>query len=478
MSLLSESFGFVEVRGIERVEESERGGKALDLLWVWCAANIGVLGVTLGAELVTFRGLNLWQSLLVALVGGAGSFALVGMLSVAGKWGGAPQLILSRAVFGIRGNGGPVVISWMTLVGWEAVMSIIAAYAFRALLWRAFHLPIGPVTTIVSLATVVLLAVVVGLLGHTTIMRVQKWAAYLLGVFTIVLVVRLCLDIDWQAATQARGGPTSAVLAGIGFIAAGTGLGWINTGADYARYLPGRESGRSITGWVTLGAGLPLVALIGLGALSAVKDPDLASANDPVAAIGAALPSWMAVPYLVLAVGGLVTATVLSLYSSGLNLLAVGLPIKRTAAIGLDAVLVIGCGVYVMVIADDFYGPFVAFLTLLALAMFPWGTIFGLDMLLRRGYDVDSLFNETPQSRYWFTRGFSVPALGAWAAGIVVGLLFTSAAVDAQTVWFQGPWAQSWVGRNNLGWIAGGLVSGIIYVLLERWNVPVEPVPA
>src|SRR5271165_6922407 len=77
----------IELRGIEPVSDQDRHGRPFELFWVWFAANIGILGIVYGA-ILTAAGLNLWQSALVAFSGSAGSFLLVGALSVAGKWGG------------------------------------------------------------------------------------------------------------------------------------------------------------------------------------------------------------------------------------------------------------------------------------------------------------------------------------------------------------------------------------------------------
>src|SRR5258708_19118744 len=64
------------------------------------------------------------------LVTGVQTCALpICVLSIAGKWGGAPMLTLSRAPFGTCGNLGPTLISWISLVGWETVTVITAAYA-------------------------------------------------------------------------------------------------------------------------------------------------------------------------------------------------------------------------------------------------------------------------------------------------------------------------------------------------------------
>src|SRR5690606_35105932 len=87
-----------EQRGIEPVPPEERQGSPLELFWVWFAANLSILGIPLGVTLVAL-GMNLWQAILAAAVGAFGSFAIVGVISIAGRRGGAPSLTLSRATF-------------------------------------------------------------------------------------------------------------------------------------------------------------------------------------------------------------------------------------------------------------------------------------------------------------------------------------------------------------------------------------------
>lgn len=65
-------------------------------VFVWCAANIGILGVVYGAVIVSF-GLSFWQAILAA-VAGVASFALVGITSIAGKIGRTTTLTLSRVI--------------------------------------------------------------------------------------------------------------------------------------------------------------------------------------------------------------------------------------------------------------------------------------------------------------------------------------------------------------------------------------------
>ncbi|MFD0785420.1 purine-cytosine permease family protein, partial [Micromonospora azadirachtae] len=457
--------GAIETRGIEPVPSTERTGGPGQLFWVWFAANISILGLPLGATLVALRGMNIWQALLVAAIGSFGSFALVGLISVAGKWGGAPSMTLSRAIFGPRGNHGPTVISWLSRVGWETVNTTTAAYALLALLDIAFGLTANPVLTVISLLAFVALTLVVSGLGHATLVWIQQWATYVFGALNIVVAAFLITRVDWQAVLDAPAAPLSVVIAGIGVIAAGTGIGWANAGADMARYQHRNVRGGRIVAAASAGAGIPLFLLIGLGGLLSAGDGSLASASDPVSAIQVMLPSWMAVPYLLAAFGGLLLSNNLSVYSAGLTMITLGIRTRRVIAVGLDIVLTLAGGIYFMLIAGNFYGPFITFISLLAVPITAWVAVFLADMLFRRHYDPRGLMDTTRTSAYWYHGGFRWSAVLPWLAGTVVGLLFLTASTSADDVWFSGPLASSWLGTNGLGWVAAFVVAGALYLL-------------
>ncbi|MFL4901987.1 purine-cytosine permease family protein [Streptomyces sp. MMS24-I2-30] len=468
VSKTNDRVGAIETRGIEPVPDQERHGHAGQMFWTWFAANISILGLPLGATLVAFRGLNIWQAVLVAAIGSFGSFALVGVLSLAGKKGGAPALTLSRAVFGQRGNAGPTLIAWMSRVGWETISTTTAAYALLALLHTAFGVRQNTPLTLVCLLVFIGCTLLISGLGHATIMWINKWATVVFGILNLVVMGFLVATVDWSKVLHVSAGPTSGVIAGIGFIAAGTGIGWANAGADYARYLPRAIPGRRLIGASAFGAGIPLLLLISLGSLLSAGDRTLATASDPVAAINAMLPSWMAIPYLIAAFGGLLMSNHLSTYSAGLTMITLGLRVPRAAAVALDVVVMFAGGIYFMLIADDFYGPFSTFLSLLAVPISAWTGVIIVDSLRGRTYDPEALMDTTRSSRYWFSAGFRLPSVLGWVVAIVAGLLFTKASTSATDVWFAGPLSSTWFGVNGLGWAISMVVAGAVYALFGR----------
>ena len=168
------------------------------------------------------------------------------------------MLALSRAPFGTRGNLVPTLLSWISLVGWETITVVTAAYALLGLLNLA-GLPSNGFWTIVSLVVIAVMVVIAGLLGHATLVWIQRAATWIFGALTMVVIVFLVGQTHWSAIWSAPAGPwDTGVFAALSIIAAGTGISWVNAGADYTRYLPRKVTARAITGWTMFGSTLPL----------------------------------------------------------------------------------------------------------------------------------------------------------------------------------------------------------------------------
>lgn len=463
------SAGQLETRGIEPVPENECNGNPLQLFWVWFAANISILGLPLGATLVAFHQLAIWQVIIVALIGAAGSFAVVGVISIAGRRGRAPSLTLSRAIFGVRGNIGPTLVSLISRVGWETVNTTTAAFVLLALCSILFSTPTeaknAPILTLVFIGIFTLLTLSVSGLGHATLLIIQKWATYVFGALNLLVGGFLCATIDWQGVFSAEPAPVSAMIIGIGIMAAGTGIGWANAGADMSRYQKRNVSASQLVASAAWGAGIPLVLLITLGGLLAVGNHDLASTTDPIAAIRNMLPSWMAVPYLLSAFGGLLLSNHLSVYSAGLTTLTLGVKIKRVQAVVVDIVAIFCGSIYFMLYADSFYGPFITFISLTAIPITAWVAIFVVDLIHRQYYSAKDLLDVSASSAYWYKGGIEWRALSAWAVALVLGFCFTRVGSTGAN-WFAGPLADSWLGHNGLGWVVTFVVAGGLYALM------------
>ncbi|ERK12673.1 Cytosine/purine/uracil/thiamine/allantoin permease family protein [Serratia fonticola AU-P3(3)] len=450
----------VESTGIDRVPDAEQTGKPLELFWIWSAANIGILGVVYGAIIVAF-GLSFIQAILAALVGVA-SFALVGYTSFAGKRGRTSTLTLSRVIFGLKGNIAPTTFSWINLMGWEAV-NVITGTLTLAALFQAIGLGESHSLTAFSLLLFGGLTIVVSLLGQNTVVWMQSWFSRIFGTMTLIVVLYIVFTTEWgKVLSLPSGSWLTGFLPAVSVIAAGTGISWAIAGADYSRYQSPESSDKSIFAAVVGGACLPLILLMFTGILLSVQLPDLASAANPIALIGSVLPTWMAIPYLLAATAGIVTIAVLSLYSASLNLLTLGVKVKQSLAVSIDAVVILGIAIYVLFISGDFMGPFISFLVFCGVFLAAWEAIFILDYAkVRRhhGYDGNALYGLNGQNR-----GVRKVPLFCWFLGALCGLLVT------KTGFIDGPLAKGLFADSSLGLFVSFLVSLVAYGLYLASN--------
>lgn len=451
----------MERRGIEAVPTSERRLRLSAILWTWLAANIGVLGVSLGSGLVGGLGLNLWQTVIAAVVGSAGAFAFVALVSLAGPLSGSPTMIASRATFGVRGAVAPAAVSWLLLIALEVVMATTSTFAIDNIM-EIMGLPSGPWLTMPTAVVLVAVVAVIGYVGHPLIMWLQKWLGWVLGLLTAGLCVVVNSTIDWPVALAAPGADFPAVIAAIGVVAAGTGVSWMSTGGDYTRYLHPDEPRRGLFGATLLGAVPPVLVLVTTGTLLALGNSE---------STGVTLPDWLLVPYLVAAVLGLITSADLALYSSGLSLQAVGLRWPRPRVVLVSAGLVAVVTVLVVAVKsftgdETVVSAVSAVVGLLALPLVAWVGVFGLDLILRRDVFSGDLTASGPDSAYWFRRGFHVPAVAAWLIGVGAGLLCTTVTVGT-SVLYSGLLAGTWLGRSSLGWLVSGVAASAAYWVFE-----------
>jgi purine-cytosine permease-like protein len=460
----------IERNGIEPIPESERHGRPFDLFWVWVAANISILGISYGMYLPAFYSLNLWQSLLAGLLGTAISFLLVGFISLAGKKGSAPTLVLSRAAFGVRGNVLPTAVSWIALVGWEIVLVALATLAAETILDR-LNVASGDGVLAVAFVVIAGATIAVGLLGHATIVRLQTIFTYAFTVLTVVFIAFTLPDIEWTKVSSLPSGSLLAgFIGGMSVVMAGLGIGWVNAAADYSRYLPRGASSNGVVGWTAFGGSLPLLILIPLGILLAAGSPDLASSANPIGDLAKGLPTWFLVPYLLTAVGGLLAGAVLDIYSSGLNLLTLGVRIPRHISVAFDGVLMIAGNIYILFIAKNFITPFIGFLVTLGVLLAAWSAIFLVDFLLYRrdGYLEADLYDA--RGRYGAVNPAGVVSFVV-ASFVGLGLVISTASIFrwvGYLLWLPGMGGkQGGIAYSSIGLFIAFLVAGVLYLVLS-----------
>lgn len=457
----------VEQKGIDWVSDAERHGQTSNLCWPLLAANLSFFPVAVGVFIVDL-GLSWWQAAVAVIVGLAISYPLVGLVALAGQRGGAPTMTLSRASLGYHGNKLPTAMNYCSAIGWEGVSLALASLTTRTMLKRIS--PGWDNSVILSVSYVVTAAatIVIAVYGHQLIMRAQRWIALAVSAAIVTYFVIVIPKLHFTF-TSAQG--TSSLVAGIVFVMAGNGLTRVTVAADYSRRLPQSASGLAVVGWMSFGAAIAPAVLLLFGVLLTTSNPQLALAvtADPIGALADQLPTWFLVPFLLTTILSIIAAGVVNMYSSGMMLLALGVRLRRPVAVLTDAALMMAVGLYLVFAAPTFFGPFNAFLTVIAVGKAAWVAIFLMDLWLysRHGYCTPDLY--TPTGVYG---RFNMAGLLSLLVAAAVGFgLVTSKDPNVGKVvgYLLTPSPRAGIiGVCNLGVLAAFVIAGVMYLTLSK----------
>lgn len=389
----------VESNGVNPVPDAERRGRPSGLFAVWFAWNISILGISYGI-FVFGLGLNVWQTIVAGTVGYLASSALVGILAVGGPRTGLPTLAQTRFAFGMKGNRIPAFFAYLSNMGWKVTIITLASTTganLFAKLWPSVFADTdgSSATFTIVLWFVLVLAVTmtVSVLGHEFIMKVEVWISWVTGIMTVAFLGFMVPEIEWSHLGDTPAGGPLVFIGGIIMAMTLVGLGFLNYGGDFARYLPRDTPARGVISWTVAGLSLPVVILLAVGALLVGGDSKLgaATASDPIGALTALLPMWFFVPFSIIIVISLVSAAITGMYSSGLALMAVGVRLRRSVTTAINAVIIAAGAFYLLFISTSFLATFQSFLSLIAVMMGTMGGIQIVDFIRQRrmGWNTD-----------------------------------------------------------------------------------------
>ncbi|OSM44542.1 nitrate reductase [Nesterenkonia sp. PF2B19] len=463
----------LETRGIRLVPQHERRGRPRDLLFVWAAPMVSVLNFTIGASLI-FMGLELWQAMILIVVGNL-PWILTGVAAAAGPAAGTASSAITRAVYGIRGNSGVMVV-------YGGLISAV----FLALNWLASTYMGAEIVTMAGLAdsgtarvavtiVVSVTTVLVAVYGHGLITRAYGWiTGILLVIFVLVTAVSLTA-VDWGfRQPEPLQGIHLWVVLSIGFaVLASTPLSFSNS-PDMARYLPQETPRWRIAIAIAAGGALPCIVFTAVGAL-------LATAMSPVAleigvehALLGLLPAWLGVLFVLGVVLNTVALNAMTTYTASMVLQAIGLPMRRTTAAVAVGLVATGLTL-VLVFSTGLLEAVNLLLQLLIVISAPTMTLLCMDALMRRyRYDGPGLLDATANSPYWGVAGCSPAGLTALLAGMASGTLALTTELGT------GPLSAA-LGGLDLSVPVSAIVAGAVYATMtrggrrmHRWSVAHE----
>jgi purine-cytosine permease-like protein len=457
------ALGRIEQTGIEHITEAARDSRPANLGFVFFGGNLAFSVIVFGWLPITF-GLGWWSTVTASGVGLAIGTLITAPLALLGPRTGTNNTVSSGAHFGINGRMiGSALTLFFALV-YAAIAVWTSGDALVATSHRLLGTPTGDGALAVGYALIAAEIALVALYGHATVVALQRIVVPLVGLLLLAGIVAFAGSFD---AGYAGGGyilgsfwPTWMLAV---TIAAAGPLSYAPSLGDYSRRIPRAAGDRRVLAAAMIGVFGGLFATTLFGAFTASTFASLGDSY--VVDLVTAAPGWYVLPILLIGLAGGVGQGVLNLYASGLDLESL-IPrmtrVQTTLVTSLAAFVLLYAGTFVLDAVDSI----TAMTLILNGVAAPWVVVNLLAFLLARRGRYDPVALQAwgrRDGRYWFTRGWNLRAVVAWAAGSMVGLL----AVETQL--YTGPLAHV-AGGIDLSLAGSALVAGITYVVaLELW---------
>ncbi|HEY6538565.1 MAG TPA: cytosine permease [Candidatus Dormibacteraeota bacterium] len=442
----------VERRAIDYIPEEERRGHPNTLFTLWFASNVQVTAVATGA-LGVVLGLNLLWAILAILIGNLLGGLFMAYHSIQGPKMGIPQMIQSRAQFGMFGAILPLVVVVLMYVGFFVTGGVLGGQALAALV----HLP-----TIPSIIVCDAIILAITWVGYDLFHAYDRVVAVLSALVFLALLIKLATMVPAHMASS--GVTFGTVLLAISIFASWQ-ITWAPYVSDYSRYLPSSTSSQHTFWFTYLGSAGGACFVMIVGALAAAVAEDKVLANTP-SYLASLFPSvgWL---LLVIILLGLFAANLENLYGAFLTAftgispsgkLAPGLPSRIVTT---TVVAIVGT-IIAIAASANFLTNLTNFILFLLYFLIPWTAINLTDYyFVRHGhYDIGEIFKT--DGRYGVVNWVAV---GIYVLTILVELPFMNSS------FFEGPIAKD-LGGGDIAWILGFLVAAVLYYISTRLGTP------
>lgn len=449
----------VEKRSIDFIPEAERHGQPRSLFFVWFGANANITTVAAGVLPISL-GLNLFWSALSILLGSLIGAIFMASHSAQGPRLGIPQMIQSRAQFGVFGAIVPLLFVMLIYLGFFVSNTLLAAQAI------ASASPLGNGGNIALLGG---LCFLVALFGYTLIHRLQKLLSLVsIAVFGIATLLALALPME-SGQWTAQGFNLASFLASVS-IAVTWQLSYAPYVADYSRYLPTCTSTRQVfwysyAGTVIGGSWMMLLGAVLAKAVAGFSD------NVGLHLLGVLGGGTLLAVAFVLY--GQIAINVFNLYGAFMSTVTVIEPfaaLKVTPRVRASFMLVI-CALATALCTlaqDDFIQFFLNFIFFMSYFLIPWTAINLVDYYaLRKGvYQIADIFD--PCGIYGRVNWIAV---SVFLATIALEIPFMNTSL------YVGPVAASLQGID-LAWVVGLLFPAACYygLMSKRRALSAAPV--
>ena len=442
----------IESHSIDFVPLAERYGTPRRLFTVWFSTNMTVLGVALGT-LGIEAGLGLGWTLAALAVGNAAGTLFMAAHSAQGPRLGVPQMIQSRAQFGVRGAALPLFAVVVTYVLYCAANGVLIQGVLCSIL------PISPLEALLLFSG---LTAVVAFVGYELIHRL---GTVLTVISSALFGMAACLLWTRHSGGHAPISVAREHFTGAAFLltatqAASWSLSYGPYVADYSRYLPSTVPPARTFWYTGLGCFLGSFLIMAFGAYFSLLEPALA--RNP--GVGLASLFGSARPLIqVLVLLGVLQGNVLNLYSAYMSSMTIMTSLNgarqtsRLRKLLIIAALISVSGVIAALTQDHFQTYFADALNAMLYLLVPWSAINLADYyLVRHGqYNIAALYDGCGEygTYRWQT-------IAIYCVGVAVQAPFMMLS------YYEGPIAR--LLGTDIAWAPGLLLPGVLYCVVGR----------
>jgi nucleobase:cation symporter-1, NCS1 family len=443
----------IEKRTIEFIPEEERHGSVRNLFTIWFSANMQVTTLVTGALAIEF-GLSIFWGLIAVIIGNLLGAIFMASHSVQGPKLGIPQMVQSRAQFGVVGAVIPLFVVILMYIGFFASSGVLGAQAISS----AFSIPVNWGIVLVSI-----ISLVITLIGYDLIHKLEKYFAIIFAIVFIFVTIE-AFRLEMPAHIWAPGHFSAGTFLLMVSIAATWQLTYAPYVADYSRYLPSNTPSSKTFGYTYAGTVIGTVWMMSLGVILTALIPKFLD-NSSLGLAKLVGPQLAVIMYVVIVLG-VIAVNVLNLYGAFMSITTtLEAFTKLKATTNVRFWLVFATAVIGTVLAiwgnGNFLANFENFILLLSYFMVPWTAINLIDYyLLRRGeYNVWDVFDVNGQYGKF-----------NWVAIIAYFISFILEVPFVNTSMYVGPVSKALDG-TDIAWIVGLAVPLVLYYFPMRKKI-------
>ena len=380
---------------------------------LWLAANMVVTTLLTGTLFVP--GIRYATALTVILLGTLVGGAVLLLVGRIGTRTGLPTMVLTRGSFGRRGGYLPALFNLVVLMGWSWVQALLAGIALDHVIQKATGFS-NPVLFAVLAQIIV---VVLAMLGHAGIEKVEPWLAVVMVLVAGYVLVTAFSRFGLGSFLDIPPDPELMTTPVALDIVVATAISWTVLSADFNRHAVSERAGVIGTA-IGYTASTVLSMTLGATALGYV----FLSGADAVSFDPTVIVDSFGVPLALVIFLSVMATNAMVVYGMVMSFLNVR---PRTGFV--RAALVIGVIAIAGATWQGLLARFTDFLFLISGLFVPVFAIMLVDFyLLRRGrYSVADLLSDRGGA-YWYRGGVNPVAVGSWLVGAALAYYWTQVA--------------------------------------------------